>query len=181
MKVKKVVKRLDKVVAMLSDIIKQYAPSDRHVRDVLGAAKTSVVRAKAAVNSSVSPRAAMKASVAVKRTTLKRVTEAARKGASALAKRRRVVNSKGVHARKKSAVNLSASPGTAAKKSLVVEKTKPKRIVASARKEFSAIATKRASSGEMVAQPSAPSEAFGDRGQNSATNSIASGETTSRV
>ena len=58
MKAKKAVKRLDKVVAILSDVIKQYAPSERHVRELFGAAKASVVRAKAAVNSSASPRTA---------------------------------------------------------------------------------------------------------------------------
>lgn len=62
MKVKKAVKKLDKVVAILSDVIKQYAPTERKVRELLGAAKSSVVRAKAALNSPVSktaPKAAV--------------------------------------------------------------------------------------------------------------------------
>jgi hypothetical protein len=104
MKAKKAVKRLAKVVAMLSRVIKQYAPSDRQVRTVLSAAKASVVRAKAAVNSSASPGTAAKAKVTAKRTTQKRVTAAARKEFSAVAKKQRAVEkSRGVHAERSAA------------------------------------------------------------------------------
>jgi hypothetical protein len=84
MKAKKAAKRLDKVVAILSDVIKQYAPRKRRVRELFDAAKASVVRAKAAVSSSASRRTA---EAKAKKAKQKRVTAAARKELKPLAKR----------------------------------------------------------------------------------------------
>ena len=118
MKVKKAVKRLDKVVAVLSDIIKKYTPSDNQLRSVLSDARASVVRALGAVNSSASPRTATKERA--KATTKKRVAAAPRRERSVPAKTRRAAaksrtpTSMAVHARKRAAVNTSDSVGTAA-------------------------------------------------------------------
>jgi hypothetical protein len=190
MKAKKAVKRLDKVVAILSDVIKQYAPIERHVREQLGAAKASVGRAKAAVNSSGYRRTATKARVMSKKTKQKRVIAAARKELSVSAKRRRAVaKSNGVHAMKKAAVNSSVSRRTATQVPVVAKKTKQQRLIAAARKEVSHPAKKQravakskgvqagknpataagnswtATSGELAAKPSAPSEALFQTGK----------------
>ena len=117
MKAKKAVKKLDKVVAILSDTLKQYAPSDRHVRELLDAAKASVVRAKAAVVASSSPKTEAKARVKVKKTEQKRAAAVAKKKLPAPVKRpRAVAKRKSVPAGKKAAVT--------SKKRLTVAKSK---------------------------------------------------------
>jgi hypothetical protein len=104
MKAKKAVKRLDKVVAILSDVIKQYASGDRHLQNVLGVAKASVVRAQTAVNSPASPKTATNAKVSVKQTKQKRAPAK---------KRRAVAKSKSVQARGKAASAAAGHSWTA--------------------------------------------------------------------
>ena len=137
MKAKKALKRLDKVVAMLSDVIEEYARSDRDARNMLDAAKASVVRAKAAVTASASPKTATKARVTAKPTTRKRVKAAAKKKLSAPVKKRGAkAKSKGVHARKKTSV---------------VKKIKPESVMAAGTPAAAADAS-NASSGELAAR-----------------------------
>ena len=50
MKAKKALKRLNKVEALLSNVINQCPANRRGLRELLGAAKASVVRAKKTVN-----------------------------------------------------------------------------------------------------------------------------------
>ena len=114
MKVKKAVKKLDKVVVILSDVIKQYAPIEPQVRGLLGAARSSVVRAKAALNSPVSktaPKAAVTAKRAVANKPKQRGVKAtASKRPSAPAKKLRThVRRKGVHTVKRHATTTEDS------------------------------------------------------------------------
>lgn len=60
MKAKKALKRLTRVETLLTDVIDQYAGSQRDVRELLDNAKASVVRAKKTVNVKASPRAGKK-------------------------------------------------------------------------------------------------------------------------
>lgn len=55
MKAKKALKRLTRVEALLSDVIDRYAATERDLKDLLGEAKASVVRAKETVTVKASP------------------------------------------------------------------------------------------------------------------------------
>ncbi|MGI8991618.1 MAG: hypothetical protein ACR2I2_18800 [Bryobacteraceae bacterium] len=55
MKAKKAIKRLDKVEAILSDVINQYAKNGKETREILDAARSSIVRAKAGVTKDLKP------------------------------------------------------------------------------------------------------------------------------
>jgi len=81
MKAKKIIKKLDKAVAILADIIKQHDSGNSDVRTALDAAKASVVSAKAAVNSSPSPKTTGKPAAKAKRTKRKPVAASAGKSA----------------------------------------------------------------------------------------------------
>jgi hypothetical protein len=99
MKTKKALKRLTKVEAILSDVIDQYSGNDRDVRDLLDAAKVSIVRAKDKVNLPASPRGAKKPPVKAKQSQRGRLTAEGRKKLSIAAKKRwAIAKRKGVNA-----------------------------------------------------------------------------------
>jgi hypothetical protein len=152
MKTKKAVKRLDKVVAILSDIIKQYAPTERHVRDLLGAAKASVDRAKTAVSSPAS-KTAPKAPATAKRV----VANKAKQGGPKATARKKL-------------------PAPAKKKLRTPARRKGVRAVKSV--AATARHSRAIASGEPVAKIFAPAQDVHDRDANSVSESTQASETT---
>lgn len=55
MKAKKAIKRLDKVEAILSEVIDRYAKTEKETREFLDAARNSIVRAKTGVGKDLKP------------------------------------------------------------------------------------------------------------------------------
>lgn len=55
MKVKKAIRRLDKIESILSDVIDQYSPNGSGTREFLDAARVSIIRAKAKVHKELEP------------------------------------------------------------------------------------------------------------------------------
>lgn len=99
MKAKKAVKRLVKAEAILSNVIDQYA-GQASVRELLGTAKTSVARAKAALDSkAVSGKVAKKPPAKADKSRAGGLTAAGRRRLSVAAKKRwAAAKRKGVHA-----------------------------------------------------------------------------------
>jgi hypothetical protein len=81
MKVKKALKRLRRVEALLSIVIDQFAGNEPSVRDLLDSAKTSVIRAKAGINSQSAPKTAKKPRLKAKQTKPLHLTAEDRKRA----------------------------------------------------------------------------------------------------
>jgi hypothetical protein len=88
MKAKKALKRLNKVEALLSNVIDQCPTSKRGLRELLDSAKTAVVRARDAVNSQVGRRAARKPPVKAEQTQRSKLSAEGRKRISLAAKKR---------------------------------------------------------------------------------------------
>jgi hypothetical protein len=88
MKAKKALKRLRRVEALLSIVIDQFAGNERSVRDLLDSAKTSVIRAKAGINSQSAPRTAKKPQLKAKQTKPSHLTAKDRKRISLAGKKR---------------------------------------------------------------------------------------------
>jgi len=94
MKAKKALKRLDKVVALLSNVIGRLPDSKNGLEDLLGSAKANVVQAKKMVHAQPSNGAAKatngagKAKPAEKATTGRRLSAEGRKRISLAAKKR---------------------------------------------------------------------------------------------
>jgi hypothetical protein len=91
MKAKKTLKRLDKVVALLSDVIGRLPDSKNGLEDLLGSAKANVVRAKKMVHAQPSNGAAKadtSGKTAKEKAPTKRLSAAGRKKISAAAKKR---------------------------------------------------------------------------------------------
>lgn len=98
MKAKKVLKRLGKAEAILEDVIDQYA-GGTSVKELLGTAKASVVRAKEVVDSTAAAKAAKKPPAKADKSRRSGLTAAGRKKLSIAAKKRwAVAKRKGVHA-----------------------------------------------------------------------------------
>jgi hypothetical protein len=98
MKARKALKRLNKVETILSNVIDQCPASSRGLRDLLDAARSSVVRAKDAVNVRVI-RAAKKPPVRAQESAQSRLSADGRKRISVAAKKRWAeAKRKGVHA-----------------------------------------------------------------------------------
>jgi hypothetical protein len=87
MKAKKALKRLNKVELLLSNVIDQCPASARGLRELLDSAKTSVVRAKGAVNARVA-RAAKKPPARAQQSTRGRLSAEGRKRISLANKKR---------------------------------------------------------------------------------------------
>lgn len=87
MNAKKALKRLNKVEMLLSNVIDQCPASARGLRDLLDSAKTSVVRAKGAVNVRAK-RAAKKPTTRAKESTRSSLSIEGRKRISLAAKKR---------------------------------------------------------------------------------------------
>jgi hypothetical protein len=101
MKAKKALKRLDKAEAILSNVIDQYAGNEAGVRDLLGSAKASVARAKAAVDAgaAASAKAGKKPPVKAQKAKQGGLTAEGRRKLSIAAKKRwAVAKRKGVNA-----------------------------------------------------------------------------------
>ena len=75
MKSKKAVKRLTRVEALLSNVIDRYAGNPHRVKELLGFAKESVVRAKETVNRQTSSKAAKSSPVKGAESLLRRLAE----------------------------------------------------------------------------------------------------------
>jgi len=88
MKAKKTLKRLNKVEALLSSVIDQCPASKRGLRELLDSAKTSVVRAREAVNSQGGRRAARKPPVKAEQAKRGKLSAEGRKRISLAAKKR---------------------------------------------------------------------------------------------
>jgi hypothetical protein len=99
MKAKKALKRLGKAEAILSNVIDQYA-GQTSVKELLGTAKASVVRAKAVVDSSATTaKAGKKPPAKADKSRRGGLTAAGRKKLSIAAKKRwATAKRKGVHA-----------------------------------------------------------------------------------
>ena len=99
MKAKKAVKRLGKVETLLSNVIDQFATGADSVRQLLDAAKASVVQAKEAVNVQSSTAAPKKPPVKAQEPKRRGLSAAGRKKLSIAAKKRwAIAKSKGVSA-----------------------------------------------------------------------------------
>ena len=95
MKVRKALKRLNKVETLLCNVIDQFPNSSRGLRDLLDSARSSVVRARETVNARVA-RAAKKPPAKAGES---RLSAAGRRRISLAAKRRwELAKRKGVHA-----------------------------------------------------------------------------------
>jgi len=88
MKAKKAFKRLNKVEALLSNVIDQFPESTDGLRELLGSAKAAVVRAKKTVTSQLSTRTAKKPPVRGEMVRQGRLTSEGRKKISLAAKKR---------------------------------------------------------------------------------------------
>jgi hypothetical protein len=88
MKAKKALKRLRRVEELLSIVIDQFAASERSVRELLGSARASVIRARARINSKSAPGTARKPQVKAKQTKRSHLTAEGRKRISLAAKKR---------------------------------------------------------------------------------------------
>jgi len=98
MKVKKALKRLQKVETLLSTVIDQFPGSARGLRDLLDSARTSIVRAKETVNARVA-RTAKKPPAKASESHPARLSAEGRKRISLAAKRRwALAKQKGIHA-----------------------------------------------------------------------------------
>jgi hypothetical protein len=99
MKAKKARKRLDKAETILSDVIEQYT-AQANVRELLGTAKATVARAKAAVNSSAaSAKSGKKPPLRADKSRRGGLTAEGRKKLSLAAKKRwAIARRKGVNA-----------------------------------------------------------------------------------
>ena len=99
MKAKKALKRLNKIEELLSDVIDQFPKSTDGLGELLDSAKAAVGRAKTAVNSQVSPRAAKKQPGKAETARQGRLTAAGRARISLAAKKRwAVAKRKGMNA-----------------------------------------------------------------------------------
>ncbi|HVP46805.1 MAG TPA: hypothetical protein VMT32_09485 [Bryobacteraceae bacterium] len=98
MKAKKALKRLHKVETLLSTVIDQFPDSARGLRDLLGSARSSIVRARETVNARVA-RAAKKPPAKASESHPARLSAEGRKRISLAAKRRwALAKQKGIHA-----------------------------------------------------------------------------------
>ena len=98
MKAKKALKRLNKVESLLSNVIDQFPNGARGLRDLLDAARSSVVRAKETVGARVA-RAAKKPPAKAQESGAGRLSAEGRKRISLAAKKRwALAKRKGVHA-----------------------------------------------------------------------------------
>jgi hypothetical protein len=88
MKAKKAVKRLTRVEALLSNVIDQFAGNGHGVKELLGAAKESVLRAKEAVNQQASSTATKKPPAKAEKPQRRGLTAEGRKRLSVAAKKR---------------------------------------------------------------------------------------------
>ena len=88
MKAKKAFKRLNKVEALLSNVIDQFPGSKDGLRELLDSAKAAVVRAKKTVTSQLSNRTAKKPPVRAEMVQQGRLTSEGRKRISLAAKKR---------------------------------------------------------------------------------------------
>ena len=86
MKAKKAVKRLNRVEALLSNVIDGFAAGERAVKELLGSAKAAVVRARESVNGKAAP--AEKKPPVRARSAKSRITAEGRKKLSLAAKKR---------------------------------------------------------------------------------------------
>jgi hypothetical protein len=100
MKAKKALKRLDKAEAILSNVIDQYSATESSVRDLLGTAKESVARAKAAVdNGAATSKTGKKPPAKAQKTQRGGLTTEGRRKLSIAAKKRwALAKKKGVNA-----------------------------------------------------------------------------------
>src|SRR5215212_1831649 len=87
MKAKKAVKRLNKVEALLSNVIDGFAAGERAVKELLDSAKAAVVRARETVNIKTAPVVEKKPPVKA-RSVKSRITAEGRKKLSLAAKKR---------------------------------------------------------------------------------------------
>src|SRR5260370_39649247 len=88
MKAKKALKRLSRAETLLSSVIDQYAASEHRVRELLDAAKASIVRAKEPVAVQASPRPAKKPPMRADQPTRRNLTAEGRKRIALAAKKR---------------------------------------------------------------------------------------------
>lgn len=84
MKVKKAIKRLQRIETLLGTVIDQYDPATREVHDLLDAAKTSVASATQALTATPAKKPPVKAG----QPGTRRLSDAARKRLSTAAKKR---------------------------------------------------------------------------------------------
>ena len=88
MKAKKALKRLRRVEELLSIVIDQFAGIEASVRELLDSAKSSVISAKAGINSQSVPGTARKPQLKAKQTKRSRLTPEGRKKISLAVKKR---------------------------------------------------------------------------------------------
>jgi hypothetical protein len=88
MKAKKALKRLRRVEELLSIVIDEFAGNEHSVRELLDSAKTSVIRAKAGINSQSAPGTAKKPQMKAEQTKRSHLTAEGRKRISLAVKKR---------------------------------------------------------------------------------------------
>ena len=88
MKAKKAFKRLERVEALLSNVIDQYAANDGSIRELLDSARASVRRAKVRVKSQAVPRTGKKLRMKAKKSKHGHLTAEGRRRISLAAKKR---------------------------------------------------------------------------------------------
>ncbi len=88
MKAKKAIKRLAKAETLLATVLDQYPAGNDGLRDLLDSAKTSIARARAAIDVEVAVTPAKKSPARAKQAKPGRLTEAGRKRISLAAKKR---------------------------------------------------------------------------------------------
>ena len=99
MKAKKALKRLNRVEELLSNVVDQYAGSERGVRNLLESAKASVVQAKEAVSQQTLPADAKKPPRKAGKSSRRQLTAEGRNRLSLAAKKRwALAKRKGINA-----------------------------------------------------------------------------------
>jgi len=99
MKAKKAVKRLNRVEALLSNVIDGFAAGERAIKELLDSAKAAVIRARKTVSVKTTPPAIEKKPPVKARSAKSRITAEGRKKLSLAAKKRwAVAKRKGVSA-----------------------------------------------------------------------------------
>jgi len=97
MKAKKAVKRLNKVEALLNNVIDQFPGAEQQFGELLDRAKAAVIRARETVNAQLATRPAKKAPASAEITEQPLATENSTQAAPAAANRRAGTKRKGMN------------------------------------------------------------------------------------
>jgi hypothetical protein len=125
MKAKKALKRLRRVEQLLSTVIDQFAGNEHRVRVLLDSAKTSVIRAKAGINSQSASGSAKKPRMKAEPTKRSRLTAEGRKRISLAVKKRWAVAKRTSERKTGTSVKSAGDRDTTKSGSPIAPRTKP--------------------------------------------------------